>query len=70
MTEIKGHDPRGRKIIPYEEDLQDWLQTPEHAAEHLTAVLEEDDFDTLLLALRDVAKAAVAERAQIRRKTL
>lgn len=63
------------KTIPYEDDLQAWLQTPENAAEYLTAVIEEGDLDALLLAIRDVAKArggmaAVADRAHIRRETL
>jgi len=63
------------KSIAYEDDLQDWLKTPENAAEYLTAIIEEDDLDALLLAIRDVAKAqggmaAVAERAHIRRETL
>lgn len=63
------------KSIPYEDDLQDWLQDPVNAAGYLTAVLEEDDADAMLVALRDVAKAqggmtAVAERAHIRRETL
>jgi probable addiction module antidote protein len=63
------------KSIPYEEDLQAWLKNPENAAEYLTAIIEEDDLDALLLAIRDVAKAqggmaAVAERAHIRRETL
>lgn len=63
------------KSIPYDVDLQDWLKAPENAAEYLTAIIEEDDLDALLLAIRDVAKAqggmaAVAERAHIRRETL
>lgn len=63
------------KSVPYEEDLQTWLQSSENAAAYLTAIIEEDDLDALLLAIRDVAKArggmaAVAERAHIRRETL
>jgi probable addiction module antidote protein len=63
------------KSIPYEDDLQAWLQSPENAAEYLTAILEEDDLNALLLAIRDVAKAqggmaAVAERAHIGREAL
>lgn len=63
------------KTVPYEDDLQAWLQNPENAAEYLTAVIEEGDLDALLLAIRDVAKArggmaVVADRAQIRRETL
>lgn len=65
----------GEKSIPYNDDLQVWLQSLEHAAEYLTATIGEDDLDALLLAIRDVAKAqggmaAVAERAHIRRETL
>lgn len=63
------------KTIPYEDDLYAWLQDPVNAAGYLTAVLEENDADAMLVALRDVAKAqggmtAVAERAHIRRETL
>lgn len=63
------------KSVPYEDDLYEWLQDPNNAAGYLTAILEEEDADTLLLALRDVAKAqggmaAVAERAHIRRETI
>jgi len=63
------------KSIPYEQDLQEWLKAPENAAEYLTAIIDEDDLNALLLAIRDVAKAhggmsAVAERAHIRRETL
>lgn len=63
------------KSVSYEDDLNQWLQDPNNAAGYLTAVLEENDPDGLLVALRDVAKArggmtAVAERSHIRRETL
>ncbi|HAD04172.1 MAG: putative addiction module antidote protein [Desulfuromonadaceae bacterium GWC2_58_13] len=64
------------KTVPYEDDLNEWLKSPENAAVYLAAILEEgEDLDALLLALRDVAKAqggmaAVAERAHVRRETL
>jgi probable addiction module antidote protein len=63
------------KSVLYEDDLKEWLQDPENAAGYLTAVLEENDPDALLIALRDVAKArggmaAIAERTHIRRETL
>lgn len=64
------------KTVPYEDDLNEWLKSPENAAAYLAAILEEgEDLDALLLALRDVAKAqggmaAVAERAHVRRETL
>jgi probable addiction module antidote protein len=63
------------KSVPYEDDLQAWLQDPQNAAGYLAAILEDEDADALLLALRDVAKAqggmaAVAERAHIRRETI
>jgi probable addiction module antidote protein len=63
------------KSVPYEYDLSVWLQDTVNAAGYLTAVLEENDPDALLVALRDVAKAqggmtAIAERSHIRRETL
>jgi len=63
------------KSVPYDDDLNAWLQNPENAAQYLTAILEEDDLDALLLAIRDVAKAqggmaAVAERSHIGREAL
>jgi probable addiction module antidote protein len=63
------------KSVPYEDDLKVWLQDSANAAGYLTAVLEENDPDALLVALRDVAKAqggmkAIAERSHIRRETL
>ena len=45
------------KSMPYEDDLHGWLQDPVNAAGYLAAVLEENDADTMLVALRDVAKA-------------
>lgn len=64
-----------KKTIPYEDDLQQWLQDPENAAEYLNAAIEDGDKDVILLALRQVAQArggmsAVAERAHVGRESL
>jgi len=40
------------KSVPYEDDLYGWLQDSNNAAGYLTAILEEEDADALLLALR------------------
>jgi probable addiction module antidote protein len=61
--------------MPYEDDLHVWLQDAGNAAGYLTAVIEDGDRETFLLALRDVAKArggmtAVAEKANLGRESL
>lgn len=65
----------GRKSMPYEEELYQWLQEPANAAEYLNAAIEDGDKDVMLLALRQVAQArggmtAVAERAHVGRESL
>lgn len=58
----------------YEDWLVDSLKDPEEAAAYLGAVIELQDQPTLLLALRQVAKAhgmaTVAKRADVGDKTL
>jgi probable addiction module antidote protein len=53
----------------YRESLLQAFQDPQEAAEYLTAVLEEGDSATFLLALRDVAGArgmsTLAAKAQL-----
>jgi len=62
-------------MTDYEKDLDELLKDPEFAAGYLTAAIDEDDRDALLLAMRRVAQAmggmtAVAERAHIKRENL
>lgn len=45
------------KAIPYEQGLIERLRDPEAAAAYLNAALAEEDQATLMIALRDVAKA-------------
>jgi len=58
----------------YHESLIKALKNPSEAAEYLNAAIEENDLDTLLLALRDVAEAqgmsAVSRRAKLNRVSL
>ncbi len=58
----------------YRESLLQALQDPQEAAEYLTAALEEGDWATFLLALRDVADArgmsTLAAQAQLNRENL
>jgi probable addiction module antidote protein len=58
----------------YRESLLQALQEPQEAAEYLTAVLEESDSATFLLALRDVADARgmspLTAKAQLNRENL
>jgi probable addiction module antidote protein len=65
----------GRKCVPYEEELLQWLQDPENAAAYLTAAIEDGDRKDFVLALRNVAQArggmaSVAEKAQLGRESL
>jgi DNA-binding phage protein len=46
-----------RKTGNYDEYHLEWLKDPENAAAFLNAVIEDDDHETFLLALRDVAQA-------------
>jgi len=64
-----------REMTDYEQDLEELLKDPEFAAGYLTAAIEENDRDALLLAMRRVAQArggmaAVAERAKVKRENL
>ena len=58
----------------YQESLLQALQTPQEAAEYLTAALEDGDSAVFLLALRNVADAqgmkTVARKAQLNRENL
>ncbi len=68
MTKTKAN----RKLIPF--DAARYLNDDEAIAEYLTAVLEADDTDLLLLALGDVARAKgmaqVAKEAGLGRESL
>jgi probable addiction module antidote protein len=61
-----------RKLIPF--DAARYLKDDEAIAEYLTAVLEADDPDLLLLALGDVARAKgmakVAKQSGLGRESL
>jgi len=64
-----------RKTGDYHSEHIEWLKDPENAAGYLNAVIEEEDKDALLLALRNIAEAeggmaAVAERAHLKRESL
>jgi probable addiction module antidote protein len=66
MTRITGN---------YHTEHIEWLKDPENAAGYLNAVIEEEDKDALLLALRNIAEAeggmaAVAEKAHLKRESL
>jgi DNA-binding phage protein len=62
-----------RKTGDYHAEHIEWLKDPENAAGYLNAVIEEEDKDALLLALRNIAEAeggmaAVAEKAHLKRE--
>ncbi|MFC2049305.1 addiction module antidote protein [Chlamydiota bacterium] len=64
-----------RKFRKFTELLDEYLQDEEFAAEFLSQALEEEDFSTFLLSLKDVIRvhgsiAKVAEKAKISRSTL
>jgi len=64
-----------RKTGNYDEYHLEWLKDPENAAAFLNAVIDDDDRDAFLLALRDIAKArggmtAIAERTKVSRASL
>ena len=64
-----------RKTGKYHTEHIEWLIDPENAAGYLNAVIEEEDKDALLLALRNIAEAeggmaAVAEKAHLKRESL
>jgi probable addiction module antidote protein len=55
----------------YRESLLKALKEPSEAAEYINAAIEENDLDTFLLALRDVAEAqgmsTISRRAKLNR---
>ncbi|MDD2734221.1 MAG: putative addiction module antidote protein [Desulfuromonadaceae bacterium] len=64
-----------RKTGNYHSEHIEWLKDPENAAGYLNAIIEEEDKDALLLALRNIAEAeggmaAVAEKAHLKRESL
>ena len=64
-----------RKTGNYDEYHLEWLRDPENAAAFLNAVIEDDDRDAFLLALRDIATAmggmsVIAEKTQVSRSSL
>jgi probable addiction module antidote protein len=64
-----------RKTGDYHKEHIEWLKDPKNAAGYLNAVIEEEDKDALLLALRNIAEAeggmaAVAEKAHLKRESL
>ena len=64
-----------RKTGNYDEYHLEWLKDPENAAAFLNAVIEDNDKDAFLLALRDVAQVqggmtAIAEKTHVSRSSL
>ena len=64
-----------RKYRKYTEVLDEMLQDPQFAAEFLSDALQEEDFETFLMSLRDVVRvhgsiSSVAKESQISRGTL
>lgn len=64
-----------RKTGNYDDYHMEWLKDPENAAAFLNTVIEDDDRDAFLLALRDIAKAmggmtTIAEKSQVSRSSL
>jgi probable addiction module antidote protein len=70
---IIGGDPM-QPAKKYHDSLIKALKDPSEAAEYINAAIEEDDLDTLLLALRDVADAqgmsVISRRAKLNRVSL
>jgi probable addiction module antidote protein len=58
----------------YRDSLRKALKDPAEAAEYVNAAIAENDLDTFLLALRDVAEAqgmaAISRRAKLNRVSL
>lgn len=58
----------------YRDSLLKALKDPAEAADYINAAIEEDDLDTLLLALRDVAEARgmseISRKAKLNRVSL
>lgn len=64
-----------RKTGNYDEYHLEWLKDPENASAFLNAVIEDNDREAFLLALRDVAQAqggmtAIAEKTHVSRSSL
>ena len=64
-----------RKTGNYDEYHLEWLKDPENAAAFLNAVIEDNDREAFLMALRDVALSqggmtAIAEKAHVSRSSL
>lgn len=64
-----------RKTGNYDEYHLEWLKDPANAAAFLNAVIEDNDKDAFLLALREVAQAqggmtAIAEKTHVSRSSL
>jgi probable addiction module antidote protein len=64
-----------RKTGNYDEYHLEWLKDPENAAAFLNTVIEDNDKDAFLLALRDVAQAqggmtVIAEKTHVSRSSL
>lgn len=64
-----------KKFRKFTELLDEYLRDKELAAEFLSQALEEEDFDTFLLSLKDVIRvwgsiSAVAEKSHISRSTI
>ena len=64
-----------KKYRKFTELMDEMLQNPKYAADFLSEALEQEDFKTFLLALKDVIRAhgslkAFSERAGISRSTL
>lgn len=64
-----------RKTGNYDTYHLEWLKVPENAAAFLNAVIEDNDREAFLLALRDVAQAqggmtAIAEKTHVSRSSL
>lgn len=63
-----------RRAKSYHDSLMKALKDSTEAAEYINAAIEENDLDTLLLALRDVAEAqgmsVVSRRAKLNRVSL
>lgn len=64
-----------RKTGSYDAYHLEWLKGPQNAASFLNAVIEDNDREAFLLALRDVAQAqggmtAIAEKTHVSRSSL
>lgn len=64
-----------RKTGNYDEYHIEWLKAPENAAAFINAVIEDNDREAFLLALREVAQAqggmtAIAEKTHVSRSSL